>query len=95
MTANEVAYWQLQEQKRANLVDQAERNRHNKAVEDETARNNLFTNKVSEFSAKHTAARQAAQSEVDRMNAVTSGVRNIAGGAKDLSTTLLSLGLVG
>lgn len=40
MTANQVAYWQLQETKRDNVARLTESNRHNVAVENETVRHN-------------------------------------------------------
>lgn len=43
MTANQIAYWNLNESKRHNVASEAEANRHNVTTEDETHRHNLVT----------------------------------------------------
>lgn len=43
MTQNQIAYWSLEETKRANKVDEGERHRHNVASESEINRHNVAT----------------------------------------------------
>lgn len=47
MTANQIAYWNLQEQTRHNRRTELEAERHQRADEDERRRSNLVREKVS------------------------------------------------
>lgn len=47
MTQNQIAYWNLQESKRHNLVGEDETNRHNVVTEGETQRHNVMTENIS------------------------------------------------
>lgn len=47
MTQNQIAYWNLQESKRHNVVGEGETNRHNVATENETNRHNIATEQIS------------------------------------------------
>lgn len=80
MTRNQIAYWELQESKRANLAKEAELNRSNLAKEEETKRSNLAkeTEKVrsnrAEETLRHTGlvetarANKAKETETHRSN---------------------------
>nr|AVX53438.1 putative ORF1 [Marmot picobirnavirus] len=47
MTANQINYWTLQENKRHNIVGERENTRHNMVTEGETQRHNIVTENVS------------------------------------------------
>lgn len=65
MTANQIAYWNLQEQKRSNQVREGETMRHNLTTESETARDNVFKNRESR------RANLAKERETERHNVAT------------------------
>lgn len=92
MTSNEVAYWTLQEQKRAALVDEAERNRANLAKEQENQRANMAKEQENYRSnkAKETETHRAnvASENIGTGNSVFSSFGNIGSLLKGISSFL-------
>lgn len=83
MTSNEVAYWQLQETKRANLVNEgikadtlAETRRSNLVQEALKSR----STDVQQQEADTRAKRAEYQNATDVVNSVTGGIKNVGSG---------------
>lgn len=91
MTANEVAYWNLQEQKRANLVDEAERQRANMTKEVETERSNRV--REQETARANRAQEDLGQQRVDTetLTGTLSGVGSVLRGLGGLGFTPFSM----
>lgn len=68
-TANQIAYWKLQEEKRSNVSRETETNRSNLASEAETNRHNLATEEVASGSLTETIrSNLAKEAETNRAN---------------------------
>lgn len=89
MTANQVAYWKLQEEKRANLVKEGETERSNKAKEQETLRSNQAKEALTAELNKAQMERMKTQSGVDIANAVTGGIKNVGQGVSSVAGMFL------
>lgn len=84
MTTNQINYWNLQENKRHNVVTEGETNRHNVATETETNRHNLATEAVDlgklNESIRHNQRTEqisaATLAETNRHNVVSEGEAN-------------------
>lgn len=85
MTANQIAYWTMQEQKRSNLADETERNRANVAKEVETNRSNLANEVERNRSNLANEALTGFANQTARNRQVTDTVRSGFQNARDLS----------
>lgn len=86
MTANQVAYWNMVENRRANL-----------AKEHELNRSNVVKEQLTEREVKSKEARAATQNRLDTINALIGGVesatrtiKNVTGVGKDVASILTS-----
>lgn len=72
MTANQINYWKLQEDRRSNLAKETEANRHNIVTEGETSRHNVATEQVSLGNLQETSRHNTAtEQETVRHNTAT------------------------
>lgn len=88
MTRNQLQYWANQEIKRSNLANERETHRNNVITENEIGRHNVATeretswhNRVGE---REVNRHNLASEKIDRANAVTSGIKNVGSGFKDV-----------
>lgn len=81
MTANQIAYWNLQESKRSNLAKELEMNRSNVAKELETNRSNVAKEKET-----HRSNRQKEKIDTARtiITGVDTGLKYLIPAAKDI-----------
>lgn len=77
MTANQIAYWNLEETKRSNLAKETETNRSNVAKETETNRSNLANEARESSLAKGQLSRWEHQNKTDTAKAVTGGIKDV------------------
>lgn len=65
MTTNQIAYWNLQEQKRSNRAVEQETARANIAREMENIRHNTTTESIQDYTSKQQAKRWSYQNVID------------------------------
>lgn len=78
MTANQIAYWNLQETQRSNRAKEQENERTHMATEKETARSNKAKEALTGSLNAGQLARWEAQNRTDMANAVTGGIKNVS-----------------
>lgn len=77
MTQNQIAYWNLQETRRNNIIHENEINRSNLAREKETNRANMRQEQLKAELQQAQQKRWQTQSGVDIANAVTGGIEKV------------------
>lgn len=88
MTANQLKYWDLQEQKRANLAKEQETQRSNLAKELETNRANV----VREEMDRPYIRAKTSESSTKSVENITRSVKNSADAAESLGKMITNIG---
>lgn len=78
MTQNQIAYWNMQEQKRANLAKESETERSNKAKERETFRSNVAQEGLTHDKNVETERHNRYGEKVDTAKAITGGIKDVS-----------------
>lgn len=94
MTANQVAYWNLQETKRSHQADETERNRSNVAREAENYRTNYANEQLKKYGIDVQKSRVDVQNQNETANTIFNGVKTGAGLVGGSLKSMLTLGLL-
>lgn len=91
MTANQIAYWKLQEEKRSNLADELEAKRSNIARERETHRSNVTQESHQKSVLGETARSNRARERETKRHNVVSEFTNFLGTGQKVGSDLVKL----
>lgn len=85
MTGNQINYWNLQETKRSNAMQEQLKSE----AQAETRRTNLANEGIKDKDIQSQITRREHQNATDSVNAVTGGIKNVASAASGLAGLFL------